>query len=135
MILHSKGTQTIDVSASIIVQNNTVLLCKRKPGKSLGGYWEFPGGRIEEGESPQQCLEREIWEELGIEIVAGKTMMEHTHHYDFGIIHLIAIESKVLTGEIELSVHDEYQWVPISKLLTYKLAPADIPFAQHLMGE
>ena len=60
------------VTAAIIIQNGNVLLTRRSPGESLPGYWEFPGGKIEDGETPQVCLERELKEELCITTKAGQ---------------------------------------------------------------
>ncbi len=64
------------VTAAIIFHNNTVLLTRRNNGQKLEGYWEFPGGKIEQGETPQICLERELYEELGVEATAGKIIGE-----------------------------------------------------------
>lgn len=122
------------VTAAIIEENSCVLVCRRAKGKSLEGHWEFPGGGQEKGESIQECLEREIWEELGIEIAAGEVMMEHTHNYPKFSIHLIAIHASIISGDIELSVHDKYEWAQIENLLNFELAPADIPFAEFLTG-
>jgi mutator protein MutT len=59
------------VTAAIVLQDNKVLLTRRAPGQSLEGYWEFPGGKVEEGESLQECLKREIFEELGVQVMLG----------------------------------------------------------------
>ena len=122
-----------EVTAAVIIENGSVLLTRRRSGEHLAGYWEFPGGKIEPGESPQRCLEREIVEELGIRIKAGGIITESAYTYDHGAIKLVAIESKVLGGTITLSVHDAYAWVPLDKILDYDLAPADIPVARKIM--
>lgn len=122
-----------EVTAAVIIENGSVLLTRRRPGERLAGYWEFPGGKIEKGESPQRCLEREIEEELGIHIEAGRLITESVYPYDHGKIKLIAIESKIVDGDITLSVHDRYTWVPLDKLLEYNLAPADIPVARKIV--
>ena len=59
------------VTAAIVLQDNKVLLTRRALGQSLEGYWEFPGGKVEEGESLQECLKREIFEELGVQVMLG----------------------------------------------------------------
>ena len=76
--------RTIDVAAGIIQrEDGKILLARRKPGSHLAGYWEFPGGKIEEGESPEECLERELLEELGIVTKTGAFVAESV--YDYGV--------------------------------------------------
>ena len=120
------------VTAAIIRKKDRVLLTRRKKGQNLEGYWEFPGGKIEKGETPQSCLERELQEELCIEAVAGKIITESIYEYSHGKIKLLAIDTEVLSGHIQLSVHDKAEWVPVENLCNYKLAPADIPIAKKL---
>ena len=64
------------VSAGIVCRNGKILICQRPKGKSLAGFWEFPGGKLEEGESLQDCLKRELKEELDIEVAVGDFFME-----------------------------------------------------------
>lgn len=120
------------VSAGIIRNGNTVLLTRRAHGEALAGYWEFPGGKQEDNESIQECLVRELWEELSITIEASEIVAESVFHYEGGSIKLIAVEAKIITGTITVSVHDEVDWVPLEELTNYKLAPADIPIAEEL---
>ena len=77
---------TKKVAAAIIRSGEEILLTRRKPGEKLAGYWEFPGGKIEENETIQQCLEREIHEELNIYINAGKVITSSIHTYKHGKI-------------------------------------------------
>ena len=119
------------VTAAIIRNDDKILIARRKKGQKLEGFWEFPGGKIEEGESPQECLQRELHEEFGIESKAGKILTESEYHYDHGSIRLLALETEILNGEIELTVHDEIVWATAEDLLDYKLAPADIPIAEE----
>ena len=122
---------TKKVAAAIIISGETVLLTRRKRGEKLSGYWEFPGGKIEENETIQQCLEREIHEELNINIEAGTIITSNIHIYQHGAIELIALEAKIVSGDLQLTVHDKADWVPLPDLLEYKLAPADIPIAKE----
>ena len=118
-----------DVAAAVVVRDGRVLLARRKPGKRMAGYWEFPGGKIEAGETPQACLERELREEFGVTARAGALIAENTHRYDHIAIRLLAL-SVELTGDMrEMHDHDRVDWVPLEKLLEYHLAPADIPIA------
>ena len=120
------------VTAAIIYQDGKVLLTRRGPGEKLAGFWEFPGGKIEHGETYQECLTREIKEELNLQIEVGEVLTTSTYKYEHGDIHLIALEASILSGKIELTVHDKYEWVAPTDLVFYKLAPADIPIAERL---
>ncbi len=120
----------IPVCAAVILKSGMVLLCRRAPGRKHAGLWEFPGGRIEDGETPQAALVRELKEELGIEAVVGEPAGRNRHVYDFGEIDLQAFFVKSYTGTPVLKDHDAFKWVESRKLLEYELAPADVPIAQ-----
>ena len=107
-----------------------VLLARRGPGRKNAGKWEFPGGRIEDGETPAAALARELLEELGIEAEIGAEAARNRHVYDFGEIELIGLFVTKFTGEIKLVDHDKIAWVEARRLLEYDLAPADIPIAE-----
>ncbi len=121
------------VTAAIIFKNNCVLLARRGTGQTLEGYWEFPGGKIENNETPQECLERELSEELGVMATAGKIIAESVYKYDHGAIKLLAIETEIESESFTLSVHDKIEWVQQDNLIDYKLAPADIPIAKTII--
>ena len=123
------------VTCAIIRKETAVLLTRRGKGESLAGYWEFPGGKIEEDETPQRCLERELMEELQINSSAGRILIKNLYTYAHGTIELIAIETKINNYEFKLSVHDAVEWVDVNKLLNYQLAPADIPIAEKIMED
>ena len=120
------------VSAAVAIINGQVLLTRRHPEDKLAGFWEFPGGKLEEGETPQSCLERELKEELGIEAKAGEVLCRSVYKYDHGEFQIIAMFTKLHSTEFELRSHDKAEWVPINDLLGYKLLPADIPIAKKI---
>lgn len=122
----------ITVTAAIIRDRASVLLTRRKPGQRMAGFWEFPGGKLELGETLQSCLEREIEEELGVLIRAGEILASNVHVYDRSPIQLVALQATLISGTPRLSVHDALAWVPVDRLLEYHLAPADIPIAKAL---
>lgn len=121
----------LPVMAAIIQQGHRVLLCQRKEG-ALAGKWEFPGGKIENGETPEECLVREIHEELGISIQVGDIFQAVHSHYDHGDFLVIGYLATHLSGEITLRVHSACAWVDCMHLDDYDLADANIPIAQSL---
>ncbi len=122
----------IAVCAGVILRSGAVLLARRAAGRRNEGKWEFPGGRVEDGETPQAALVRELREELGIEATVGEEAARCRHAYDFGEIELIAFLVPKFTGEIKLVDHDQVKWVEARRLLEYDLAPADVPIAEKI---
>ncbi|MFI5363356.1 MAG: 16S rRNA (cytosine(1402)-N(4))-methyltransferase RsmH [Elusimicrobiota bacterium] len=118
------------VCAAVILRSGMVLLARRGPGRKHAGKWEFPGGRIEKGETSAEALVRELREELGIAAEVGAEAARTRHVYDFGEIELIAHFVSRYEGEIKLVDHDKIAWVEARRLLEYDLAPADIPIAE-----
>jgi 8-oxo-dGTP diphosphatase len=124
----------IPVAAAVIYKEEYVLIARRAPNKSQGGFWEFPGGKIERGETPEAGLRREIREELAIDISVDHFLMETVFHYEEVSIVLKAYRCSYLTGEIKLHDHDLTQWVRLDQLLDYQFAPADRPFIPYLIA-
>ncbi|KNZ70794.1 NUDIX hydrolase [Thermincola ferriacetica] len=121
------------VTAAILMRDDKVFIAKRKANGLLAGKWEFPGGKIEKGESPEECLKREMKEEFHIEVSVGAFFGESIYHYEHGAIHLLAYYVQWEKGEFRPLVHDEFKWVPVAELKEYGFAPADIPLAEKLM--
>lgn len=117
----------INVTGAVLIKDNKVLAAKRGPEMSLPGYWEFPGGKIEPGESPEESLKRELQEELLCDAVVGRRITTTEHEYDFGIVVLSTYYCTLLDREPELTEHAEIRWVAPEELFALDWAPADIP--------
>jgi len=121
-----------EVTAAIILMDNRVLIAQRAPGDKLAGKWEFPGGKLELGETPQECLKREIREELDVEIEVSGFFGESIYAYHSGTIKLMAFWCKWISGDFTLKVHSQIAWVNHVELDLYDFAPADIPLMEKL---
>ncbi len=105
-----------------------VCLARRREGKSQAGKWEFPGGKLEAGESEAACLQRELLEELGMEIEVQERLGENVHAYSEVEIRLIAYRCRFIQATYVLTDHDEYAWVKPEEIVNYDLAEADVAF-------
>jgi len=124
---------TVRVVCGIILREDKILLCRRKAEKSLGGYWEFPGGKIEAEESESDALARELREELSMEIEVKSKFKTIQYQYEKMQIELIAYTCKFIQADFILMDHDSIEWVKKTELLNFNLAPADIPIARALV--
>mgnify|MGYP001109704237 FL=1 len=122
-----------EVVAAIIINFGKVLIAQRGKDQKLAGKWEFPGGKIESGETPEECLVREIKEELGVDIKVDAFFAENTYQYNTEAIKLLAYKAKWVDGEYKLTVHNQIKWVKSFELEAYDFAPADIPIVQKLI--
>jgi 8-oxo-dGTP diphosphatase len=123
------------VTAAIIIKDGFYFIAKRKKSDKLANKWEFPGGKIENGETAEECLKREIEEELKINVKIGDFFGESIYHYPQDAIQLLAYWVYWESGSIELMAHDEFKWVSLSELDFYDFAPADIPLVKKLKDE
>lgn len=122
----------IVVTAAVIVKDGKVFAARRGKGKHLQGCWEFPGGKLEQGESPEECLDRELVEEFDIESQVGHLVGESIYDYGEKVIKLIAYRVTHISGEFELHDHDEMRWLSIENLMDVEWAPADIPLLENV---
>ena len=123
----------VEVVAAVIENENNEILCAlRSPIMTLPNMWEFPGGKVEQEETPEEALKRELVEELKIETEIGNYIETSIYEYPNVTVKLMAYFATVISGEIKLSVHDEAKWISISEVENFKFAPADIPFIEKL---
>ena len=123
------------VTAAILIKDGKILIAKRKADDRQANKWEFPGGTVEQNETPQACLKREIQEEFGINVSVGRILGESIYHYDHGSIKLLAYRAHLKYGKIALNEHADYRWVSAEGLVEYDFAPADIPFVEKLQNQ
>jgi 8-oxo-dGTP diphosphatase len=97
----------LQVTAAIIIKNKKIRITQRAPGQNLAGKWEFPGGKIEPGETPPQCLQREIREELDVDIDVLDFFAESIYTYQSGTIKLMAFRCRWLSGKPNMKVHSK----------------------------
>ncbi len=124
----------IEVVCGVIFKDEKVFICRRKEGKSLAGFWEFPGGKIEPGERHQAALFRELHEELGMTVLINSHLITTIHDYGSFAITLIAFSCTFQKATFQLSDHDAFDWVLPADLKKLNLAPADISIAERLLN-
>lgn len=125
----------IEVTCALIVDNQNRLFAAQRSGEmSLPLKWEFPGGKVESGETFEECLRREIKEELSVEIEILKRLDFNIHSYPSITIKLIPFVCKLTSGQIVLKEHIKYQWLTATNLLDLDWADADIPILYHYLN-
>jgi 8-oxo-dGTP diphosphatase len=120
------------VTAGILIKNDKVLVGKRAPKSDQAGLWEFPGGKVEVGETPKACLRRELQEELAITVEVEELFGRSFFNYQAGSIELLAYSVRWVAGELKVLAHEEVRFVSADELQQLELAPADLPIAVKL---
>jgi len=123
------------VVAALIKEKDQILIAQRHSKDPLAGKWEFPGGKLETGETPEECLVREIREELQVEIEFGSFYDDNVYGFKDQAIHLLFYWAEIMNGEVTPVVHDDVKWITIKELARFDFAPADIPIVKRLMKE
>ena len=123
------------VTAAVIENDGKVLIAKRKKGWRFAGKWEFPGGKIEPNETPEECLRRELREELDIETKIGDFFCSSTYAYPHATVQLLVYRAFHVSGEYTLHDHQEIRWVLPEDLLQYDFPEADDLVIEKLVNE
>ncbi len=123
----------ITVTAAVLEKDGRVLIARRKRGDRLADKWEFPGGKIEEGETPEVCLRRELREEFGIDVAVGGFVGQSRHAYPHVEIDLLAYRATHVSGDFELYEHEEIRWVYPADFHRYDFSAADLPIVRILL--
>jgi mutator protein MutT len=120
----------IEVTAAIIEDNYRIMIARRKAGKHLTGYWEFPGGKIEENESSEQCPIREIKEEFLVELEVREFILESVFNYSKKDFKLLGYRCITKHGVLYPQDHDKIECITFQEIFNFKIAPADIPLIE-----
>lgn len=124
-----------EVVAALIQQEEKYLICRRPAEKEQGSFWEFAGGKIEPGETPQQALVRECEEELGVTVEVGSLVWETEYSYPSRTVHLRFYQAKLEKGTPQRREHSEMRWVTAKKLAEYSFCPANAGLLQQLIAQ
>jgi 8-oxo-dGTP diphosphatase len=127
--------EAIDVSAGLIFRSGQLLITQRHAGDHLGGLWEFPGGKREPGETFEQCLKRELREELGIEVSVGELFERVTHAYSDKTVHLQFFLCQLSAGEPQPLDCAALKWVSREELPTHAFPAADAQLLSRLAAD
>ena len=123
------------VTAAIIISDGRLLIAQRPAHDKLEGLWELPGGKIEDGETPEQCLARELNEELGITVRVAECVGRSVYKYDHGAIELLAYRTEWNGGVITPTFHSQVAFATPKELKGYTFAPADVPLIDQIVSE
>jgi 8-oxo-dGTP diphosphatase len=123
---------TVLVAAGVLEREGKILAARRKRGSHLEGHWEFPGGKLEPDESPEDCLVRELAEEIGVRVSPRGILEVVFHRYPEKSVLLLFYRCDLLEGEPRPIECDEVRWVALEDLPSLDWAPADIPFVRRL---
>lgn len=117
--------KVIEVAAGLVFRDGRLLITQRRPGDHLGGLWEFPGGKREPGESFEDCLKRELNEELGIDVQVGDLLNSVFHRYPEKAVRLNFYCCLFLAGEPQALACQNFAWIYPDQLKRYSFPPAD----------
>lgn len=125
----------IEVAIAIIVQDEQILVTRRKEGVHLPGLWEFPGGKRNPGETLETCLFREVEEELGATVKIERLLWERSHAYPDRTVVLHAYRCRLLSGDLKPLASQELKWIPPESLFSLPFPEANRPLLEELAKE
>ena len=124
-----------EVVAALIWQGEKFMICQRPAHKARGLLWEFVGGKVEAGETPQEALIRECREEIDVLLSVGDVFMDVTHEYPDLTVHLTLFHATVAEGEPQMLEHNDIQWITPQEIPNYDFCPADVEILDRIMQE
>ncbi len=124
----------INVTAGVVKKDGRILISRRPPGKHLAGMWEFPGGKQESGESLEECVRREILEELGLLVKPLSMIMTSAHDYGDRSVLLHFFDCRLISGEARPDRCQEFRWVKPGELGSFDFPPPDRKLVEFLAG-
>ncbi len=124
----------LNVACAVIISESKILIVRKGPLMKMAGKYEFPGGKIENNESEEDCIKREIKEELGIKVVVLKRLIPTFYKYESSSVHLIPFLCSQTDGQITLTEHDVFHWVDPHLLKDYDWCDADIAICEQVMN-
>ena len=122
----------IEVVAALIVHRDQLLIAQRPPGDTLAYFWEFPGGKVQDGEDPIAALHREIEEELATSITVHRWLGSSTYEYPFGVVRVDLYLASLNADDPLRQVHHALAWVSPEHLRDYRWVPADLPLIEQI---
>ena len=130
-----QNTKTLEVVAALIRREGRFLICQRPAHKSCALLWEFVGGKVEAGETPEEALVRECREELDILVRPTSVFAQTTHDYPEVRVHLTLFSAELVSGEPKLLEHNAISWITPSEVPDYTFCPADVEIMKIIMKE
>ena len=115
----------LEVTAAIICKDGKFLICQRPKGKNCELLWEFPGGKIEVGETAEDCIVREIQEELGVTLCVLRKFTDVIYEYPDKTVHLHFFLAEIASGELTCKEHNSLAWITADEIGNFQFCPAD----------
>ena len=122
------------VTAALIKKDDKYLICQRSADDECGLLWEFPGGKLEEGETLEECIIREIKEELDLDIRVLDVFTTNVYHFNNKEILFTIFNAEIIGGTMKLNEHNDARWVTLEEMPSYEFMTADIVFVERLLN-